>query len=331
MKFRKIMGAASVLALAAALAACSGDNGSSDGGTGDGSTGGAESSYPERDITLIVPYSAGGASDLSARTLAAEMESELGVSIIVENRTGGAGSVGLSYLAGAQADGYTLGYMPVETVMLGHQGYDINPDDYDYVGQIVSVPATIAVPADSQYQTLQDLIDAAVASPDTITVGNSGAGSIWDATTQALGDTVGTTFRLVPFDGGAPAVQAAVGGQIDAVVAGISETSPPHRDGQLRILAVFTEEPIEAISDVQTAIDQDVDLVMGGWGLIGAPAGLPADVIEVLDAAVEAGVASESYQEVINRAGNIPAWLPHAETSSFVAAETERFAGILAE
>lgn len=327
------------LGLAAAiLAGCGGAGGdttSDPGSAGESSSaagdGAVDTAYPEKDITMIVPYAAGGASDLSARTLAAAMEEDLGVSIIVENRTGGAGSVGLSFLAGAAPDGYTIGYMPVETVMLGQQGYDINPDDYDFLGQIVSVPATIAVPANSPYQTLQDLIDAAVAAPDTITVGNSGAGSIWDATTRALGDASGTTFRLVPFDGGAPAVTAAVGSQIDAVVAGISETSQHHRDGTLRVLAVFTADPVDSLEGVQTATEQGIELVMGGWGLVGAPDGLPDDVVSVLNSAIESGVASESYQEVINNAGNIPVWIGHDEVSTFVDAEATRFAALLAE
>lgn len=303
------------------LAGCSGE---SDGG--DDTAG-----YPEKDITLVVPYDAGGASDLAARTLASEMESELGVSIVVENRSGGAGSVGLSYVADAEPDGYTLGYMPVETVMLGHQGYDIDPENYDYLGQIVGVPATIAVPADSPYETLEDLVQAATDEPDSITVANSGAGSIWEATTTAINEATGATFRPVPFDGGAPAVTAAVGGQVDAVVAGISETSQGHADGQLRVLAVFTEEPVEALPDVPTAQEAGVDVLFGGWGLLGAPTGLPDEVVTALDEAVKVAVASEGYTEVIESAGNVPEWRNAADSEAFVTAETERFAGLLAE
>ncbi|MFD1506709.1 tripartite tricarboxylate transporter substrate binding protein [Georgenia yuyongxinii] len=314
----------SLIAVAAAtslLAACSSAKGDAE----------ASADYPTDDITLVVPYDAGGASDLAARTLAAEMENTLDVSVIVENRTGGAGSVGLSSLAGSDADGYTLGYMPVETVMLGHQGYDIDPEAYDYLGQIVSVPATIAVPADSPYQTLQDLIDAATENPDKLTVSNSGAGSIWHAVTTALNEATGAALKPVPFDGGAPAVTAAIGGQVDAVIAGVSETSQAHKDGQIRVLAVLADEPAGALPDVKTAKDLGIDVSMGGWGLLGAPAGLPEEVIEVLDAAVEAAVASDSYVDVITKAGNIPAWRSAAETQSFVADEAARFGTILAD
>lgn len=305
---------------ALALTACSGDEGEV-----------AAEAYPTEDITLIVPYDAGGASDLAARTLAAAMEEPLGVSIVVENRSGGAGSVGLDALAAAEADGYTLGFMPAETVMLGHQGYDTDPADYDYLGQIVGVPATIAVPADSPYQTLQDLVDAAIENPDSITVANSGAGSIWQAATTQLGLETGATFRPVPFDGGAPAVTAAIGRQVDAVVAGVSETSAAHADGQLRVLAIFADEPAEALEGVETAQEQGIDVSIGGWGLLGAPAGLPDEVVETLDAAVEEAVASDEYVDVISSAGNIPVWRSAAESEEFVPAESERFGELLSE
>lgn len=287
--------------------------------------------YPDDDVRIIVPYDAGGASDLAARTLAGEMEESLGVSIIVENRSGGAGSVGLDALADAEPDGYTLGYMPVEVVMLGEQGYDTDHTDYDYLGQIVSVPATIGVPAESPYQSLQDLIDAATEDPDSITVSNSGAGSIWHAATTLLNEETGAQFRPVPFDGGAPAVTAAIGGQVDAVVAGVSETSQAHADGQLRVLAVLAEDSAEALPDVQTAIDQGVDVAIGGWGMLGAPAGISQDIIDILGEAVEGAVASESYTDVIASAGNIPQWRNPADATEFVEAEADIFETLLAE
>mgnify|MGYP001168669320 FL=1 len=285
--------------------------------------------YPSQDITLVVPYDAGGASDLAARTLAAEMEDVLGQNIIVENRSGGAGSVGLQHLADSAADGYTIGYLPVETVMLGHQGYDVDPADYDLVGQMVSVPATIAVPTDSPYETLDDLVEAAKEDPDSITVSNSGAGSIWEAATRELGEATESAFRPVPFDGGAPAVTAAIGGQVDAVVAGISETAPAHADEQLRVLAVFDSEPSESLPDVETASEQGVDVVIGGWGGIGTPTGVPEEVLQKLEEAFSTAADSEKFQTIITDSGNIPVNVPAAEFGEFVEVENTRFEQLL--
>lgn len=291
----------------------------------------AADGYPSKPITLIVPYSAGGASDLAARTLATEIEQTLGQSIVVENRTGGSGSVGLTYLAASQADGYTIGYLPVETVMLQYQGYDVDPTEFDPLGQIVSVPATIAVAADSPYQTLDDLIEAAKAAPGTITVSNSGAGSIWQAATFALNEVAGVEFKPIPFDGGAPAVTAAVGGQVDAVAAGISETAAAQADGRLRVLAVLAEEPSEALAGVPTASELGYEVNIGGWGAIGAPQGVPDEVRQVLIDAIKAGVESEAFIEVIEKAGNLPVYTAPAEFAEFYQSESERFGTLFAE
>jgi tripartite-type tricarboxylate transporter receptor subunit TctC len=297
-----------------------------DGGTDTGSD-----EYPSKSITLVVPYQAGGASDLSARTLASEMEKSLGQSIVVENRTGGAGSVGLSYLSGRPADGYSLGYLPVETVMLQYQGYDLDPFAFDVLGQIVSVPATIAVAANSPYQTLQDLLDAAEANPGAITVANSGAGSIWQAATAALGEQAGVQLKPVPFDGGAPAVTAAVGGQVDAVAAGISETSVAAADGRLRVLAVLDTETSEALPGVETAESLGYDVTIGGWGAIGTPTGLPDDVKAKLTKAVKAGVESDSFKAVIEKAGNVPVYQTPDDFLKFYKSESSRFEKLFAE
>ncbi len=287
--------------------------------------------YPSKDLTLIVPYQAGGASDLAARTLADQMEQHLDTSIIVENRTGGVDATPTETPADAPADGYTIGYLPVETVMLGFQGYDVDPADYDLIGQMVSVPATVAVPADSPYETLDDLVKAAEEDPGAITVSNSGAGSIWEATTTALGEATGTEFKPVPFDGGAPAVTAAIGGEVDAVIAGISETAPAHAEGQLRVLAVFDEEPSASLADVPTAAEEGVDVVMGGWGGIGAPAGIPAEVKQALEEAFTAAASSEEFTAIITDSGNIPVNVPADEFASFVESETQRFEGLLSD
>lgn len=287
--------------------------------------------YPTKTINLVVPYQAGGASDLSARTLAAQMEEALGQPIVVENRTGGAGSVGLSYLSGRPADGYSIGYLPVETVMLEHQGYDLDPAAFDVLGQIVSVPATIAVRADSPYQTLQDLLDAAKANPGGVTVSNSGAGSIWQAATTALNEAAGVELQPVPFDGGAPAVTAAVGGQVDAVAAGISETSVAAADGRLRVLAILDSEPSEALPGVETAEDLGVDVVIGGWGAIGAPAGLPDSVVEKLSEAVKEAAESQEFIDVIDKSGNLPVYTAPADFATFYEDESARFEQLFAE
>lgn len=320
----KIMKPLSVLAVAALTLTATGC------ANRDGTTSSSEE-YASKTITMVVPYQAGGASDLSARTLAKEMEAALDQSIVVENRTGGAGSVGLTYLSARPADGYTIGYLPVETVMLAHQGYDLDPAAFDVLGQIVSVPATIAVRTDSPYKSLQDLLDAAKEKPGEITVSNSGAGSIWQAATTALNESAKVELKPVPFDGGAPAVTAAIGGQVDAVAAGISETSVAAADGRLRVLAVLDSETSEALPGVKTAKDLGTDITIGGWGAVGAPAGLPETVKTKLGEAVKTAAESEAFTAVIKKSGNVPLYTAPEDFLPFYQAEATRFGSLFAE
>ena len=281
--------------------------------------------FPNQNITLLTPTAAGGATDLTARTLGQQMEAELGVSVVVENRPGGAGSIGMQYLADQDPDGYTIGVLPVEVSLLGHQGYSTDPAAYDFLGQVNSQPGTIAVPADSPFQTLDDLIAAAQADPGGVTISNAGPGSIWEAGALELGRVADVEFTGVPFDCGAPAVTAAIGSQVDAVVAGIGETAPAHADGRLRVLAVFTEEPAPALPGVQTAIEQGHDVVIGSWAVIAAPSGLPDAVATKLEDAIESASATNEYIDLIEAGGNLPLYRSADETTTFVESESDRF------
>src|SRR5690606_10030231 len=168
-------------------------------------SGDAESGFPEKDIRLIIQANPGGGSDLSSRALATELEDILGVSVIPENMPGAAGALAMEYVAAQPADGYVIGFAPVEIAMLNTtQGADVLPENYDLLGQIMLAPGVVTVGASSDVQTLEDLV--AKAEAGSVTVANSGAGSIWEAATLGLAAEAGGTFTPVPYDGGATAV-----------------------------------------------------------------------------------------------------------------------------
>lgn len=274
----------------------------------------------------MIPFDAGGSTDLSARTLASEMEKVLNVSIIAENRSGASGSIGMEYLAKANTDGYTVGFLTVEAAMLGHQGFNVDPANYDILGQVVAQTATISVPADSPYQTFEELIAAAKANPASITVSNSGAGGNWDAVTSGLGKAAGVEFKHIPFEGGAAAVTAAMGSQVDAVVAGISEVAQAHIDGSIRVLAVLDNEKSNRLPDVPTASEFGVEISMGSWHIIAAPKGLPADVKAILEDAVKQAQSAENFHTVIENSGNVPFYRDSKDATDFINSEYQRFA-----
>lgn len=319
MRSKAIKIVAITIITAAALSACANRDGSA---TTSGDT------FPEKNLTLVVHAGAGGGSDLTARTLAKQMEADLGKSIVVENRTGGGGRVGLTYLKQRPADGHTIGFIPVEVAMLGHQGADIKPEHYTILAQVMNAPATLSVPADSPYKTYEEFISAAKAAPGTLTVSNSGAGAIWEAATLALGTEAGVTFKPVPYEGGAPAVAAAVAGEVKAVMAGVSESSAAAKDGRLRVLAVMALERVTSLPDVPTAKELGVDLVIGGWGLIGAPANLPENAKKRLADAVNKAAGSQQFKDVMIKAGNTPMATSPEVATGFAASEFERFGQI---
>ncbi len=287
----------------------------------------AESSFPEKDIRLIIQANPGGGSDLSSRALATELEKILGVSVIAENMTGAAGALAMEYVGSQDPDGYVIGFAPVEIAMLNTtQGADVLPENYDLLGQIMLAPGVIAVGADSGIESLEDLV--AQAQSGAVTVANSGAGSIWEAATVGLADATGAEFTPVPYDGGATAVSAAASGETVASVSGLGEALA--QGDAVRILAVMHDERHPDAPDVPTveeAIGEPVEF--GGWGGIYAPAGLPDDVHDVLESAVEEAVQTDSYQQFQQDAGNLVVYRDSAEWTTFVDEQFTLFQDLL--
>lgn len=310
--------AAMLAAVALTSAACTP---ATEGGDGDAS------SFPEKDIRLIIQANPGGGSDLSSRALASELEGILDVSVIPENMPGAAGALAMEYVAAQPADGYVIGFGPVEISMLNTtQGANVLPENYDLLGQIMLAPGVITVSASSDIETLEDLV--AKAESGAVTVANSGAGSIWEAATVGLGEAAGGTFTPVPYDGGATAVAAAASGETDAAVSGLGEALA--QGDAVRILAVMHDERHPDAPDVPTVEEAiGTEVVFGGWGGIYAPAGLPDDVRETLEAAIKEAVESDSYQKFQADAGNLVVYRDSAEFTEFVNEQFTLFQDLL--
>lgn len=314
---------AGALALAVSIASCGSKAGQSADESGAGS-------YPSKPITLIVQAEAGGTSDLVARTAAGLMEKTLDTSIVVENRPGAAGSTAMNYVAKQPADGYTLGYLPVEVSYLGKAGYpSIDPKNYTYIGQTNQVASTLAVRADSKWKTVDDFVAAAKADPGSLSVGNSGPGSIWHIATGAIEKEAGVDLNPVPFDGGAPAVGALVGGKIDAVTVGTSEVLSNVKSGKLRALAVLSDDRATQLPKVPTAAQQGHDIQVLAWGGFGAPKGTPPKVIDTLAAALKKAVASKDFKSKLANTGNDPVWRGPKEFKTFVLNESDQYQSIV--
>lgn len=287
----------------------------------------AQDAFPSRDITFVVQAAAGGASDRTSRAIAAELEKDLGVSVIVENRPGASGTVAFAHVAEQPADGYTIGFGPVEFAIAEHIGYDFNREDYTYLGQVMNSPVVLAVAANSPYNTLAEFIEAA--KDKELSVSNSGAASAFAATAFTLAQMTGAKITPVPFDGGAPAVAAALGNHVDAVTAGAGETAAAFADGTLKVLAIFDENEHPRFPGVQTAAAQGYDLSFGAWGGVYGPAGIPDDVKAILEESIRKAAASQVFLDAVTPAGILPTYKSGDEWKAFVDAEAARYAEVL--
>ena len=220
------------------LAACGGKEPS--GNQSSSGSGGGSVNFPAgKQISLIVPYSAGGASDTTARIYATELEKALNGTVVVSNVTGASGAIGLEQVRNSNADGYTIAYMPVESTMLRALGFtDLSTDDFKFIGRAMTIPAAVTVRADAPWNTLQEFIDYAKEHPGEVQVGNSGTGSIWHVAAASIEDKCGVQFTHVPFDGAAPAVAALLGNNIQAVTVSPSEVKTNVDSGDFKVLGI---------------------------------------------------------------------------------------------
>jgi tripartite-type tricarboxylate transporter receptor subunit TctC len=279
----------------------------------------AQAAFPQREVTIVVPFNPGGASDMTARIIAKGMESELGKPVVIVNKAGGSGGVGMSQVARSAPDGYTISYIPVELVM--HKALklsDLQPDTFDFIGQTTMVPSAVTVPADAPYNTIADFIKYAQANPGKVRVGNSGAGSIWHIAASALEQSQKVTFNHIPFEGGAPAVTALMGKHIEAVTVNSGEVKAGVDAGKLKILAIMTPERDPAFPKVPTLIESGVKLEFVGWGAFAAPKGTPKPVMDKLAAALKKAVSSDEFKTFITSRGMIVKYRNPEECKKFV-------------
>jgi len=261
--------------------------------------------YPDRPVKIIVPFSAGGGSDLTSRAMAGVAEQYLGQSLVVVDKPGGSGTVGTSYVAHAKPDGYTLLLAAIGPITMQphYGGTDYKMDDMEPIAQAATVPIVLAVNADAPYDTLQDFIDYAKEHPGEIKYGNSAAGGAPHLAMEMFADMADIDIKAMPFKGGAPAVTAAVGGHIPAVVAHPSELLPQIQAGKLKALAVAEPERIEMMPDVPTFKEQGIDLQIGVWKGVAAPKGLPEDVKAKLTDAFEKIIKDKSFVKMMSKMG----------------------------
>jgi len=264
--------------------------------------------YPNRPVTLIVPWGAGGGTDAVARIIASLMEKDLGQPINVVNRTGGSGVVGHQAIAAAAPDGYTIGMITVEITMMHHQKLtELNPTSYTPIGLVNLDPAGFQVRADSDYKSMNDVVAAIKASPGKFKASGTGQGGIWHlALAGMLSDLKvdPATVPWVPSNGAAPGLQDLVAGGVEFVPCSLPEARSLIDAGKVRSLAVMDGQRAALMPDVPTLKEATGSAwTTGAWRGIAAPKGLPADVTAKLEAAVKKVYDSKDSKDFMAQRG----------------------------
>ncbi|KGD87001.1 ABC transporter substrate-binding protein [Achromobacter sp. RTa] len=253
--------------------------------------------FPGRAIELVVPFAAGGGTDAMARAMSDASRTHLSQPIVVLNKPGAAGGIGLTEVANSSPDGYKLALVTADMVIIPHLG--LTKTTYEKFTPIIQLnadPSAITVSADSPYNTIEEFLAAARAKPESLQMGNAGIGSIWHLAAAALEDKTGARFNHIPFNGGNPAVLALLGGHIDAVAVSPAEVMQYVKAGKLKPLAVMADERVPGFENVPTLKERNIDLSIGTWRGIAAPKGTPQPVLDTLGAAFRKAAAEGSLK-----------------------------------
>lgn len=264
----------------------------------------AGSDFPERGITLVVPYAAGGGTDLLSRNLARAAEPLFGRTVTVNNITGGVGAVGFTAGLLAPPDGYTVTAVTFELVSLPLQGLvPFTHEDFDLLMRTNMDPAALTVGADFPADTLEEFLALARTRETPLSLGNSGFGSVWHLAGALFAQTTDITGRFIPYSGAAPAITALVGGHVDAVTVSLGEVRPHVLAGQLKVLGVMSESRLDLFPDVPTFRERGIDVVFGTWRGLALPRDTPAATREILFRTFRAALEDPGFVAAARTAG----------------------------
>ena len=254
----------------------------------------AQASWPSKPVTLVVPFAAGGPTDVVARTLGASMSKTLGQTVVIENKLGAGGTVAAAYVARAEPDGYTffIHHNGMATAPALYRKLSFDPlKDFEYVSQAVDVPMTLLARKDFPANNFQELSAYLKANAGKINLANAGLGAVSQLCGLMLHRALGVNFTEVPFQGTAPAMNALLGGQVDIMCDQTTQTVPQIKAGTVKFYGVTTKSRIKVLPDAPTLNEQGLkDFEVLVWHGIYAPKGTPKPVVDKMNAAVRAAL-----------------------------------------
>jgi tripartite-type tricarboxylate transporter receptor subunit TctC len=293
--------------------------------------GAAVAQYPDKPIQVVVPFPPGGSVDPIGRALQGEMQSRLGVPVVIMNQPGAGGTLGTAHVARAPADGYTLGLTTVGPLTtqphMKQLTYDV--DAFEYVCRTHVTPQVLAVPIDSPLRTLEDFVDYARKNRGKVTMSSTGVGSLPHLAAVEFGQLAGFEWVHVPTKGDSEALTLALSGDITGWVAGVQTFS--RMSSKLRALGILEDQRSAALPDIPTFREQGYPLLSAGWGGIIAPKDTPRDVVTKLSDACEQAARTPEFLKMLQTMLVPQGYLPAPEFKAFVKSEYSRYGKLIRE
>lgn len=294
----------------------------------------AQDSYPSKPITIIVPYAPGGQGDVFARLIGERLGTALKQPVIVDNRPGASGALGTRIAARAKGDGYTLllgqtGEMAVNQFVVKELGYD-PLKDFKPVVLVGDAPLVMAVPANSKYKTLQDLVKAAQVKPEAVAYASSGTATPGHLAAAALALGVKSSMVHVPYKGAGQAMTDLLGGQVDFFFSSASAVMGYVTSNRLRALAVSTPKRMPTLPNVPTVAESGVpDFSFSLWGGVFAPADTPDAIVTRLNTEINTILAEPAIRSRLEADGSAVRQNTPAEFADFVKRDAAKYQGLV--
>ena len=295
----------------------------------------AQSSWPTRSITMIVPFPPGGLADLVARPVAEAMSRELGQPVVIENKAGAGGGIGMSLAAKSKPDGYTmvmalssLTVLPEADVVLGRAPmFGLN--DLRPVARYTADPTVLAVRAESPWKSVQEFVDDARKRPGAINYGSSGNYGTMHVPMEILAQVSGSKLTHIPFTGAGPAVVALLGGQIDAVSTGPATVLQHVKAGKLRVLGHWGNGKLASMPEVSSLKDAGFNAEYAQWSGLFIPSATPEPVAQRIRAAARVAAQDAKVREVILGAGSPVQFQDSPDFEKYVQADAKRMVDVV--
>ncbi len=297
---------------------------------------GLAQTYPNKPITLVVPFAAGGPTDVVARLLGATMTKTLGQPVVIENKLGAGGTIAAAYTAKAPADGYTflIHHNGMATAPALYRKLAYNPlTDFEYVSQVIDVPMTLVARKDFPPRDFKELIPYLKANGDKVNVAHAGLGAVSHLCSVLFRQAIGVDMTTIPFSGTGPAMNALLGGQVDLMCDQTTSTTPQIKAGNVKLYGVTTSSRLKTMPEVPTLAEQGLTgFQMVVWHGVYAPKGTPKVAIDTFGRALSAALKDSGVVAKLTELGSVV--VPDEKLSpsglqSWLQQETQRYGPVI--